>query len=180
MSLLLDLSRMREAHGRVERTISPSVLGAEDEPYTVAAPVSLAFDIDKDGQQFHLVGTVKAVLSLDCGRCLETYAFPVDASFDVLYLPHAENAGEGEVEVEDDDLTTAYYGDDQIDLAQLVREQFYLAIPMKPLCREECRGLCPECGTNRNTGSCDCVQAWTDPRLDGLKGLLNKGDRGES
>jgi uncharacterized protein len=181
MSLLLDLRRMREAHERIDRTISPSALaGPEEEPYTVASPVSLAFDIYKDGQQFHLVGTVKAELSLACGRCLETYAFPVDASFDVLYLPHAHNAGEGEVEVEEDDLTTAYYRDDEIDLAQLVREQVYLAIPMKPLCREECKGLCPECGTNRNTGSCDCVKTWTDPRLEGLKALLNKGDRGES
>lgn len=137
----------------------------------------LAFDIYKDGEQFHLVGDVKATLGLACGRCLEDFSFPADASFDVLYLPHSENAGEGEVEVEDDDLTTAYYRDDQIDLAQLVREQFYLAMPMKPLCREACQGLCPECGTNLNTGSCDCVRQWTDPRLETLKSLLDKGDR---
>ncbi len=178
MSLVLDLSRMREARERIERVIPPETLaGAEDEAYRVASPVHLAFDIDKDGQQFHLVGRVKTTLDLECGRCLEAFRFPVDASFDVLYLPHAETAGEGEVEVEDDDLTTAYYRDDQIDLAQLVREQFYLAIPMKPLCREACEGLCPQCGTNLNAGSCDCRSEWTDPRLDALKSLLDKGDR---
>jgi uncharacterized protein len=178
MSLVLDLSRMREAHERIERVIPPDVLlAAEDEAYRVTSPVQLAFDIQKDGQQFHLVGGVKASLELACGRCLEDFRFPVDEPFDVLYLPHAENAGEGEVEVEDDDLTTAYYRDDQIDLAQLVREQFYLAVPMKPLCREACKGLCAQCGTNLNSGSCDCRSEWTDARFEGLKSLFDKGDR---
>ena len=103
--------------------------------------------------------------------------YPVDLPFDLLYLPHQRNAGEGEIEVEDDDLTTAYYRDEQIDLGQLVVEQFLLAIPMKPLCRESCRGLCPECGTNLNMSTCSCVRAWSDPRLDGLKSLLDKDDR---
>lgn len=178
MSLMLDLSRMREAHERLERTIPPAAFAtAEDDAYRVESPVGIAFDIYKDGEQFHLVGGLKAALSVSCGRCLEEFSFPLDASFDVLYLPHAQNTGEGEVEVEDDDLATAYYRDDQIDLAQLVREQFYLAIPMKPLCRETCRGLCPQCGTNLNAGSCGCVAETTDPRLEGLKALLEKGGR---
>ena len=79
--------------------------------------------------------------------------------------------------MEDDDLTTAFYRDEQIDLGQLVLEQFYLAVPMKPLCRESCRGLCPECGTNLNTGTCSCMREWVDPRLEGLRALLDKGDR---
>lgn len=176
MSLVLDLSRMREAQERIERVIPPDVFTEpEDDAYRVASPVHLAFDIHKDGQQFRLVGGVKATLDLACGRCLEDFRFPVDTSFDVLYLPHAANAGEGEVEVEDDDLTTAYYRDDQIDLAQLVREQFYLAVPMKPLCQDGCKGLCPQCGTNLNAGSCDCRPEWTDPRLEALKSLIEKG-----
>jgi uncharacterized protein len=176
--LLLDLSQMREARDRVDRTFEPSALSVDvDGGFRVQAAVHLAFDILKDGAQFHLVGRVRSALALSCGRCLEDIELPVDLPFDLLYLPHAENAGEGEVEVEDDDLTTAYYRDDQVDLGQLVLEQFYLAAPMKPLCRESCRGLCPECGTNLNTGSCACVREWVDPRLESLRGLLDKGDR---
>jgi uncharacterized protein len=176
--LLLDLSLMREARDRVDRTIEPSALPVgPDDGFRVQAPVRLAFDITKDGAQFHLVGRVESTLALSCGRCLEDIALPVDLPFDLLYLPHAENVGEGEVEIEDDDTTTAYYRDEQIDLGQLALEQFYLAAPMKPLCRESCRGLCPECGTNLNTGSCSCVREWVDPRLEGLRGLLDKGDR---
>ncbi len=169
---------MREARERVDRSLDPSALAVGDEAgFSVGAPVHLAFDIFKDGSQFHLVGRVEATMTLACGRGLEEMALPVDLPFDLLYLPHKENVGEGEVEVEDDDLTTAYYRDEQIDLGQLVVEQFLLALPMKPLCRESCRGLCPECGTNLNTATCSCVHAWTDPRLEGLKSLLDKDDR---
>jgi uncharacterized protein len=176
--LLLDLSRMRESRDRVDRTLEPSALPAADaEEFRVEAPVRLAFDISKDGSQFHLVGHVASSLTLACGRCLDDIVLPVDLAFDLLYLPHKDNAGEAEVEVEDDDLTTAFYGNDEIDLGQLVLEQFYLAVPMKPLCRESCRGLCPECGTNLNTATCTCVREWTDPRLESLRTLLDKGNR---
>ena len=74
-------------------------------------------------------------------------------------------------EISEDDLTTAFYAEDQIDLGQLVMEQFHLALPMKPLCSEACRGLCPQCGTNLNTGSCECDSRWEDPRLAALKAL---------
>ena len=57
---------------------------------------------------------------------------------------------------------------------QLMDEQFYLALPMKPLCREACKGLCPNCGTNLNEATCDCQVRWEDPRLAALKALMNR------
>jgi uncharacterized protein len=91
--------------------------------------------------------------------------------FDLRYVPRTENVGEGEREVEEDDLATAFYDDDQIDLGHLIMEQFQLALPMKALCKEACKGLCPSCGTNLNTDSCDCSAKWEDPRLAALKAL---------
>jgi uncharacterized protein len=73
--------------------------------------------------------------------------------------------------VEEDDLATAFYDDEQIDLTHLIMEQFQLALPMKALCMEACKGLCPQCGTNLNTGACDCNVKWEDPRLAALKNL---------
>ena len=67
--------------------------------------------------------------------------------------------------------TTAFYSNDQIDLGHLIVEQLQLAVPMKPLCDEACKGLCPQCGMNLNTGSCDCSQTWEDPRLAALRNL---------
>jgi uncharacterized protein len=76
--------------------------------------------------------------------------------------------------VNEDDLTTAFYSDDQIDLGELIAEQLQLAMPMKPLCSEGCKGLCAQCGTNLNAGACNCSQEWTDPRLAALKALAQK------
>ena len=82
--------------------------------------------------------------------------------------------------MDDDDLSVAYYRDGQIDLSQLMDEQFYLALPMKPLCREHCKGLCPSCGTNLNEAACDCQVRWEDPRLAGLKALMNNRDNDDA
>ena len=106
-----------------------------------------------------------------CSRCLEPFTLPVDASFDLRYHPHALNTGEGEREVEEDDLTTAFYENETIDLGLLMAEQFYLALPMKPLCSVECKGLCPECGANLNRATCTCTRGWEDPRFAVLKRL---------
>ena len=125
-----------------------------DVDFRVAAPATLAFDIDKDKDTFRLAGSVRTLLELPCSRCLESFTLPVDAPFDLRYHPHTENAGEDEREIEEDDLTTAFYENDQIDLDHLMREQFYLALPMKPLCRESCQGLCVVCGTNLNRETC--------------------------
>src|SRR4051812_483394 len=165
--LSLNLNKIRTAQERFERVYQPDELARETE-YSVVAPVDLQFDIFKDKAQFRLVGNVKTTLELPCSRCLEPFTLPVEQAFDLRYQPHAQNTGEGEKEIEEDDLTTAFYENDEIDLGQLMREQFYLALPMKPLCEDDCKGLCPDCGTNLNRGTCDCKRKWEDPRLAAL------------
>ena len=166
--------RLRDEH--VDRTFQPSEFPpsvVEDEEYKVVAPVHLVMDVHKDGDAYRAIGRVQTRLQLECGRCLELFEIPVDSPFELRYVPHAENAGDEEREVEDDDLTTAFYKDDALDLGELMHEQFVLALPMKPLCAERCQGLCPHCGTNLNKSSCDCAPTWEDPRLATLKGLLD-------
>jgi uncharacterized protein len=112
-------------------------------------------------------------LELNCSRCLEPFTLPVDAAFDLRYHPRVENTGGGadEREIAEDDLTTAFYENEEIDLGHLMREQFNLSLPMKPLCGDDCRGLCPVCGTNLNRGTCDCKREFDDPRLAVLRTL---------
>jgi uncharacterized protein len=173
----LDLSKIRTPHEHFEQTFPPEAFGtapgtdADDVAFRVASPVKLAFEIYKDKSTFRLVGRTETTLEALCSRCLEPMLLPVDAAFDLRYQPHATNTGEGEREIEEDDLTTAFYQNDEIDLEQLMREQFYLALPMKPLCSDACGGLCPMCGTNLNRGTCDCRPDWEDPRLAALKEL---------
>src|SRR3954464_14817838 len=168
--LALNLNNIKTPHERFDQTYEPGVLptGAGD-LFKVVAPVDLGFDIYKDKDHFRLVGHVRTRLELPCSRCLEPFTSPVDADFDLRYQPHSANTGEGEREVEEDDLTTAFYENDQIDLGGLMHEQFYLSLPMKPLCGAGCKGLCATCGTNLSTATCDCHTEWEDPRLAALK-----------
>ncbi len=171
--LLLNLANIRTTQDRIEQVYRPDQFEA-DEHFRAVAPVSLAFDIFKDKQQFRLAGRVKTTLELRCSRCLEPFIAPVDQQFDLRYLPHTVKSGEGDREIEEDDLTTAYYEHDEIDLGHLMHEQFVLSLPMKPLCSDGCKGLCPICGVNLNNGTCDCKPVWEDPRLAALRELRTK------
>jgi uncharacterized protein len=172
--MLLDLSKLhRREH--VERTFQPSAFDPQDDEYRVVAPVELTLDVQRmGGDAFGVAGRVSTKLQMECGRCVEPFEVPVDAAFDLRYVPHTQNTGEGEREVGDDDLATVFYREGMLDLIELLREQFVLALPMKPLCDQACRGLCPHCGTNLNKTQCDCAPAWEDPRLAPLKSLLSR------
>jgi uncharacterized protein len=175
MTMLLDVDGIRGPHKRIERVEPPSAFEADD-AFAIVAPVDLRFDLHKDKAKIRLAGTLRTTIELECSRCLEGFNVPVEAAFDVHYRPAAEMPHEPDREVGEEDLDTAFYRNGVIDLRELVREQLYLLLPMKPLCTESCAGLCPACGTNLNTGSCDCSPEWEDPRLAPLKALARKSD----
>ncbi|HEX5473110.1 MAG TPA: DUF177 domain-containing protein [Vicinamibacterales bacterium] len=170
---LSQLGRRGRADEHVERTFEPSGLAVDDD-YRVTAPVDLVLDLHRERDAIRVRGRVQTRLGLECGRCLEPYEVEVDSPFDLRYLPQPAHAADGEHEVADDDLMTAYYRDETLDIAELLHEQFELALPMKPLCRPDCQGLCPQCGTNLNRETCSCVPRWHDPRLAALEGLLHR------
>src|ERR1700724_3778466 len=121
--MLLGLSRIRTAQERYEGVFGPEAFTNDRDGFQVIGPVSLAFDIFKDKAQFRLVGAVQATLDLPCSRCLEPFSLPVDAAFDLRYQPHALNTGEGEREIEDDDVRTAFYDEGSTDLGESRRVQ---------------------------------------------------------
>jgi uncharacterized protein len=177
--MLLDLNKLHGSPEHVERTLQPSAFDPQDPDYRVAAPVELSMDVDKAGEDtFAVTGHVKTRLELACGRCLEPFDVLIDAPFDLRYLPQPESSGsdkkEDEREIPEDELNTAFYRDGMLDIIELLREQFQLALPMKPLCSDACRGLCPQCGANLNRTECNCTPAWEDPRLAPLKQLLTR------
>ena len=178
----LDLTRFRQQVSHVARHFSPAELGQgegaeERDAYRVVAPVDLEFDLHKDKDRFRVVGRLRAELELSCSRCLEPFRLPVDMPLDLRVLAGRRLDAEEPVEdrdVSEEAVDTSYYRDDVLDLNELLREQFYLALPMKPLCKEECLGLCPQCGADRNTAPCGCRPAWEDPRLAPLKKLVDR------
>jgi uncharacterized protein len=169
----LSLRSLQDAHEHFEKRFEPSALPrSAGDPFRIVSPLTMSFDVDRqEAGRYRVAGHLTAELELTCSRCLEPFTLPVATEFDLRYVPRVENAGEGEREVEEDDLSTAFYDHDEIDLSQLIMEQFQLALPMKPLCNDACKGLCPQCGTNLNTGACDCSQKWEDPRFAALRAM---------
>jgi uncharacterized protein len=179
----LELSHIRQPETEFAKVFQPADIPGGDGDFRVTAPVDLRMVIHKDHLNFRLVGTVRTQLELVCSRCLEPFVLPVDRAFDLRFLPAGASEPErdeddDEIEVEDDDVAMTFYRDDQIDLNEVLLEQFYLALPMKPLCSPACKGICPQCGTNRNTAPCDCNPQWEDTRLAGLKTLLKRAAEG--
>ncbi len=124
-------------------------------------PVSVHFH--RAGLDLFFSGHIASRPRGQCARCLEQYEFPLDTDFSVVLAPRNEAEREG---VEDhDDVNLGFYEGEEVDLSPLVREQIILALPTRPLCRDDCRGLCSQCGANRNEVDCGCREDVGDPRL---------------
>jgi len=158
-------------------------LGApEGDPEAGHGTADLDLYSDGDGVHAFASGTFRGELTVACSRCVGPVKLPIDETLRVTFVPQhempdddaepsAKADGEDEgPEVAEDDLDVFPYDGEQIDLEPLFREQFVLAIPYAPLCKEDCKGLCPQCGIDRNTDTCACEPP-IDPRLAALKGL---------
>jgi uncharacterized protein len=162
--MLLDLTRYRQPCTHLDLSCAPADVQQDGDSYEIVAPVDLTLDVHKDKEAFRLQGRVGTTLGLSCSRCLEPYRMTVDSPVDVRYLPASAIPADDEREIAGEDLETGVYHDNRIDLGELIREQLYLMLPMKPLCLDACRGLCARCGANLNQGACGCPAGWTDPR----------------
>jgi uncharacterized protein len=124
-------------------------------------------------QDIRLVGNLAAEVEISCARCLEPVRHAVARNFDLLYRPEGIDGGTDEAAVNEAETEIGYYSGDGMLLEDALREQVLLALPMKAVCREDCKGLCPHCGQDLNTGACGCTPA-TDPRWQALEALKDK------
>jgi uncharacterized protein len=172
----INISQIDEYDGlSVEHLYPEGEPDLEDPDSQLLDRTALQFRATRKGEEVLLRGNLKASLQFACDRCLTSFSTPVLQSFDLLYLPAnpSRNAHE-EYELNVDDLSIAYYQGQVINLDDLVREQIHLTLPMTRLCREDCCGLCPECGANLNEGQCSCTSEQIDPRWAALRELKNK------
>ncbi len=137
------------------------------EPDFTLEKVDVAGTVRKSHQNIFFTGTLETIVETTCCRCIEAAQVPIKTDFRYTLLPET-GTGKEEAELQTEDLDVAYYSGEIIDLAPMIAEQIILQVPMKVLCRETCRGLCPHCGVNLNLASCDCPAA-LDPRLAVLK-----------
>lgn len=130
----------------------------------------LFFALKRISETVYIEGSIRTTADLECCRCLEVTTQVLDTEFKYTFAPSQPHDHE-EIELCAEDLEISYYDNDVIDLNQIAFEQIALQIPMKALCTESCKGLCPHCGINLNTASCRCESEFVDDRLAVLKKL---------
>lgn len=148
------------------------------------SPIECRGTVTFSDPDFLLQGALVYEQTVACNRCLRPVRVPGGGTLDLVLAERARpRAGGGESELSESELGVVEVLGDTFDTRPLVLEQVALGVPMKPLCREDCRGLCPECGIDRNEESCDCATDVVDPRWSGLaalKGSLPGGKTSEN
>jgi uncharacterized protein len=138
------------------------------------APVHLNAQIQKMEEDITIEGRISTKIEMVCSRCLKSHETSLDDTFEVIYRPQLDDEPGEEIELDDTELNVTYYQGDSISVAELLREQLLLVLPMKPLCKIDCAGLCPSCGNDLNEERCTCSRETFDPRLTVLAKLLHK------
>jgi uncharacterized protein len=162
--MIISLARMPPDGLVFKRQYQTGELDTREYDFKLGEPLLVDGRAIRAGQDIRLRGEIKARIYAPCDRCLNEVTIPVEIPFDLFYAPADASADQaGERELRERDLDFAVYENDQIDLDELVLEQLELSLPSRVLCREECRGLCPQCGADLNVEQCEC-KAQIDPR----------------
>lgn len=125
---------------------------------TFVGPVRSDISVEREYDHLRLEGRVITQVSLVCSRCLATFETPIDSTFTIYFRKGTpQNLGEEEeIELDEQDLISATYSGDEIDLTHEIEEQVAMEVPLKPLCSQGCKGLCPVCGIDLNQNTCSC------------------------
>jgi len=161
----LFIANLKEGLERQEMTIQPDELGLVEEEF--AQPIHLRLDIEKVGPNIFVHTSLQTTLSLLCDRCAEPFSQDLSEEYRLLFTSDPDMVNE-----EDESTFRISESTEEVDLTDPLRETLLLALPAKHICRDECKGLCAQCGTNLNQGSCTCERQQIDPRWDKLKQLL--------
>ncbi len=125
-------------------------------------------------EDIRVVGDLGTQVEVPCARCLQAVTRDIARNFDLLYRPQGSDAGREEISVTQAEAEIGYYTGGGLLLEDILREQILLAVPIKIVCRDDCKGLCPQCGQNLNQGACQCPPAPPDTRWEALRGLKDK------
>ncbi len=167
----IEVERLESGDKTFAHTYEPEELILDEERARLVEAPQVRVHASRKGSEVRLRGAITARAEVDCDRCLKSIAVPVETEFDVTYIPASEYIESDKAELQEEDLVASVYEGDAIDLDEIVREQVLLALPARALCLEECKGLCPVCGVDRNTNDCACEDKETDPRWSALKNL---------
>jgi uncharacterized protein len=170
----IELAGLENGKGSFAHAYAPGKLVVADERLSLLEAPQVSGEIRQKGERVHVRGHVTARVRLECDRCLKPIELPVDSKFKLEYVTAAEYEAQQAVELTEADLDLSVFDGEAIDIDELVTEELLLAIPDHVLCNDNCKGICPVCGKDRNLVDCSCATKEIDPRWAGLEKLVNR------
>jgi uncharacterized protein len=140
-------------------------------PFRCVRPIEADLHVERQTDHVVARGRVEGLLQFECCRCLQPLQWDLEAEIDAYMVPQSESYDDEEVELQAEDLEFEFFDGEVIEIDRLVAEQLFLAIPVKPLCAEQCKGICPGCGAELNRASCSCEPMFEDSPFAVLKAL---------
>lgn len=160
-----------EKGGEFAQTYQPDDLKLDEDDVRLIEPVEIRGRLRKGNWEVKLAGRLSGKLEAPCARCLQPVALPIAAEFSERFVPEVSWGSEEQHELHEEDLDLAVFDGEALEIDDVVREELLLAMPTQVLCREDCKGLCPTCGVDRNVNQCECETQPVDSRWKALKDL---------
>ena len=167
----IELENLEGGKGDFAHVYNPDELNPVDERVKLTAPATVNGKIRLAGNEVFVNGHVDTRAQVECDRCLKLIELPVNADFELEYITGSEYETSAVAELTEAEMSVAVFDGEALDIDEIVKEQILLAVPTRMLCREDCKGICPQCGVDRNTGECNCETKEIDPRWAALKNL---------
>lgn len=168
---LLELDHRKGEALPFQTTLEPVELKRRHQELRGLSPVEVKGEASKQGNLYYIAGEMDADADFVCARCLQKFQIHMNVPFQEVFTASAE------VAAQDQDGETFYVEGDEIELTPILEEDFLLEVPTVPLCRDDCKGLCPECGANRNETPCSCRTERIDPRWADLANFFAEEDK---
>jgi len=171
--MLLSVREMELRKVTFDVTYEPEQVDLSGTGFRQASPLRIrgVAELSPGTEVITVRGHISGMLEGECHRCLDPAPLAVDGDFELKYRPKWMLPTEPDLELDDEEIQFGFYEGDGIELLDVLTEQVILWLPMHWLCREDCRGLCPVCGENRNRTSCQCQAEQIDPRWAALRSL---------
>lgn len=162
---------------RISEVLAPGIVDLRSVEFTQSGPLLVEAVATLISGEIRIQGRLEVQVETFCSRCLESMQLPVQKGFDLFYRSHQtlpDVKRVEEIELKSSELDVGFYVGGGLELKDTLREQVLIEMPMKPVCRPDCQGLCSHCGVNLNLASCHCVAEGDDPRGVELKTLKKR------
>lgn len=163
--MFLDVNELALRKIRIRKSYAPSTLDFNTGEFRQIEPLEVRATAELLDGQIRIYGNLHTRVELTCARCLDTVVEEISRDFDLFYRPMNSISVEEEIRLGAEDTEIGFFEGEGLFLADVLAEQINLALPMKVICRSDCRGLCPYCGANLNNEECRCEKHSPDPRL---------------